>query len=138
MKAHILAAITLMALSTPVFASGNVAKGKSIFNTCKACHSIIAPNGQAIVRGGKIGPDLYGVIGRRAGSEPGFHYGAGIIEAGKKGLIWNQKEIATYVKDPTKYLQQYTGDKGAHSNMPFKLQGGGGADVAAYLASAAH
>ncbi|GHE06625.1 hypothetical protein GCM10008024_41380 [Allgaiera indica] len=84
--------------------------------------------------GGRIGPNLYGVIGRRAGSEPGFNYGAGIKEAGRKGLVWNQKEIAAYLKNSSRFLEQYTGDKGAHSNMPFRLAQGG-ADVAAFLAS---
>lgn len=136
MKVPILAAATLMALSSLVFASGNVANGQKIFNTCKACHSIVAPNGQAIMRGGRIGPNLYGVIGRRAGSEPGFNYGPGLKEAGKKGLVWNQKEIAAYLKGSSQFLEKYTGDKGAHSNMPFNLAQGG-ADVAAYLAAVA-
>ena len=55
------------ALSTfniaPVFA-GDAAKGESEFKKCKARHAVISPYGTEIVKGGKTGPNLFGVIGR--------------------------------------------------------------------------
>ena len=44
------------------------------FGKCKACHSIIAADGTDIVKGGKTGPNLFGVIGRPVGSLDGFTY----------------------------------------------------------------
>lgn len=134
MKAKIVTALTVIALASPAFADGDAAKGEKEFRKCKACHSIIGADGNAIVKGGKVGPNLFGVVGRKAASAEGFNYGAGIKEAADKGLVWTQAEIAEYVKDPTKFLEKYTGDGAARSKMSFKLREHG-EDVAAYLAT---
>jgi cytochrome c len=119
-------------LATPALAQ-DAGKGESEFRKCKSCHSIIAPDGTAVVKGGKTGPNLYGVIGRPLAATE-FDYGAGIREAAAKGLVWDEASLATYVQNPTAWLQEVTGDPAAQSKMTFKL-GKGGADVAAYLAS---
>ncbi|WP_102226090.1 c-type cytochrome [Acidimangrovimonas sediminis] len=134
MKTQMLAALAAIALASPALAAGDAAKGEKTFMRCKACHSITGADGKAIVRGGKVGPNLFGVVGRKAASAEGFNYGAGIKEAAEKGLVWNQEEIAEYVQDPTKFLQKYTGDDKAHSKMTYRLSKGG-EDVAAYLAT---
>ena len=64
-------ALAFALLAAPAFA-GDAAKGESDFKKCKACHSIVADDGTAIVKGGKVGPNLYGVIGRQIGSLEGF------------------------------------------------------------------
>lgn len=114
--------------------AGDAAKGESDFNKCKACHSIIADDGTAIVKGGKTGPNLYGVIGRPVASITDFNYGDGILAAGASGAVWDEAALALYVADPVAWLQGITGDAGAKSKMSFKLASGG-SDVAAYLAS---
>lgn len=115
--------------------AGDPAAGEKLFSRCKACHSIT--NGDAVIqKGGKTGPNLYGVIGRKAGSEEGFRYGPDLVKAGEKGLSWTEAEIADYVADPKVFLQTYLGDAGAKSSMSFKLPKGA-EDVAAYLASVA-
>lgn len=133
MRLQILAGIALLALAGPALADGDAAKGEQTFNKCKACHSIIKDDGTPVVKGGKIGPNLYGVIGRKAGSEAGFNYGTGLKELGKD-VTWTQELIAEYVKNPTAFVKEKTGDQAARSNMAFMLAQGG-ADVAAYLAS---
>jgi cytochrome c len=133
MKISLYVTLAAVALATPSFA-GDVANGEKEFNKCKTCHSIIAPDGTAIVKGAKIGPNLYGVVGRQAASYPDFKYKDGIIELGATGFTWSEEEIAVYVKDPTKFLKEKTGDSKAKSQMAFKLAKGG-EDVAAYLAS---
>jgi cytochrome c len=140
MKTQILAGLALIALAAPAFADGDPAKGATQFNKCKACHSIIKDDGTAIIKGGMVGPNLYGVIGRvagsghKAGSTDPFAYGPGLQELGKTGLVWTQDLVATYVADPTAFVKAQTKDDAAKSNMAFKLPQGG-ADVAAYLAS---
>ncbi len=129
----LIASLTLVA--APAFA-GDAAKGENDFKKCKACHSITAPDGTDVVKGGKVGPNLYGVVGRPLASVEGFAYGDGIKEAAAKGLVWDEAMIAAYVVDPTAWLDQQTGDAGAKSKMTFKLASGG-EDVAAYLASVA-
>ncbi|MGV8987148.1 MAG: c-type cytochrome [Cypionkella sp.] len=129
---------TLALLAVPAFAddhaSGDVDKGENIFKRCKACHSIVAPDGTAVQKGGKIGPNLFGVIGRPVGSEPDFKYGDGMKEVGAKGLIWDEAMLAAYVADPTGWLREQSGDDKAVAKMTFKLAKGG-EDIAAYLAT---
>ncbi|MBI1171298.1 cytochrome C [bacterium] len=129
----LLVTATLLALAAPALA-GDAKVGEEVFKKCKACHSIIGSDGTAIQKGGKIGPNLYGVIGRQIGSLPDFKYGDDIVAAGADGTKWDEAMVAAYVVDPTAWLKQKTGKEGAHSKMAFKLATGG-EDVAAYLAS---
>lgn len=136
MKALLTVTATLLALSAPAFAEGDVAKGKKIFKKCKACHMIVDEEGTKIYKGGKTGPNLYAIIGRTAGTYEGFKFGKSIIAAGEAGVVWDEETLATYVADPKAFLKEATGDAAAKSKMSFKLKKGG-ADVAAYLASLA-
>ena len=133
-KSTLLAALSVLALAAPAFADGDAAKGENEFKKCKACHSITAPDGTDVVKGGKTGPNLYGVVGRAVASDPDFKYGEGILAVGAKGEIWDQKMIEEYVIDPTKWIDEQTGDTSLKSKMTFKLAKNG-EDVAAYLAS---
>jgi cytochrome c len=121
-------------LATPA-AAQDAAKGESEFRKCKTCHMIEAPDGTAIVKGGKTGPNLYGVIGRPVASTE-FDYGDSLRAVGETGAVWDEASLAAYVADPTAWLKEQTGDAAAKSKMSFKLAKGG-ADVAAYLASVA-
>ena len=125
---------TLALLTTPVFAEGDAAKGGKDFTRCKACHSIIAPDGTAVQKGGKTAPNLFGVIGRPVASYADFKYGASMLAAGAKGLIWDEPMLAAYVTDPSAWLKSETGDDKAVAKMTFKMATGG-EDIAAYLAS---
>ena len=129
-----IAALAAISLSAPAFAAGDVVAGEKIFGKCKTCHYITGDDGTVIQKGGKVGPNLYGVIGRPLASYPDFKYGDGIMAAGAKGLIWDEAMLTAYVVDPTKWLDENSGDPKAKSKMAFKLAKGG-EDVAAYLAS---
>ncbi len=128
-----LAAMTLFA--TSALADGDAAKGEGTFaKRCKTCHSIYNGDND-IVKGGKIGPNLFGVIGRSAASTD-FKYGDSAKAAGEKGLVWDQAQIITYLEDPKAFLVEYLGDSKARSKMAFKLRDEGDrADIAAYLAT---
>ena len=134
MKLAIISAVACVALATPLFAEGDAAKGEKEFKKCKACHMIVAADGTEIVKGGKTGPNLYGVIGRPVASEEGFKYSDGILAVGATGAVWDEASLAEYVLDPTAYIDTHGG--GGKSKMTFKLTKGG-EDVAAYLASVA-
>ena len=123
----------LLALAAPAFAEGDAAAGESDFKKCKACHMIVADDGTEIQKGGKTGPNLYGVIGRAVGSAD-FKYGDALVAIGEGGLVWDEVELAAYITDPKAWVKDKTGDDGAKSKMTFKLTKGQ-EDMAAYLAS---
>ena len=135
MTKFILLAVASVALAVPAFAGDPVA-GEATFKKCKACHSIIGADGTEIQKGGKTGPNLYGIIGRGVAADPDFSYGDSIAALGATGAVWDEASLAIYVADPAAYLKQALGDDAAKTKMSFKLATGG-EDVAAYLASVA-
>ena len=132
-KFTLLTAFGALMLATPVLA-GDPAAGEAEFKKCKACHSISASDGTVVVKGGKTGPNLGGVIGRAVASVADFKYGESILAVGASGAVWDEAAVAAYVVDPATWLKDKTGDAAAKSKMSFKLAKGG-EDVAAYLAT---
>jgi cytochrome c len=126
--------LAFLALALPALAAGDAEKGAKEFNKCKSCHAIIDPSGNEIVKGGKTGPNLWGVIGRAPGSVPDFKYGEAIVAVGAAGTVWDEASLVEYTKDPGAWLKAATGDDGAKTKMTFKLAKGN-EDVAAYLAT---
>ena len=131
-KLAIMAAVAALT-ATPVFAEGDIEKGEKAFKKCKACH-LIASEDEVLFKGGKTGPNLYGIVGRTMGSQEGFKYGTGLVAANEAGLVWDEEALTTYVVNPKVFVQEVTGDSGVKSKMTFKLKKGG-EDVAAFLAS---
>jgi cytochrome c len=72
-------------------AGGNAVQGKTYFNRCAICHSNAkgAPN--------RIGPNLFGVVGRKAGSLPNFFY-SGAMK--KSGITWSHEKLEAYIAKP--------------------------------------
>ena len=50
------------------------------------------------------GPNLREVIGRRAGSLPGFRFSPALVEAGGRGLVWTRETLDAYLADPPGFL----------------------------------
>lgn len=106
---------------TPAFATlkGNPVAGKVAFAACKTCH-VVTPGVN------RIGPSLYGVVGRASGSIPGYTYSA----ANKNShIVWSEPVLYQYLLSPQAYLpgtkMTYPGLKDAQKR----------ADVIAYLKS---
>ena len=74
--------------------TGDPAAGEKAFAKCKACHS---------VEPGKhgVGPTLYGVIGRVAGTAEGYNYSKPNRES---GITWTEQEMFDYLEAPTKKI----------------------------------
>lgn len=135
-------ALTL-ALTSQAIAAGDPEKGELLYNRCSSCHAIIK-DGEVLVKGGITGPNLYGVVGRVAGSENDYLNGSerlpigmftdDMIRAGQEGLVWTQENIAAYSQDPIGFIQEYLNDDTARPNMSVKLKKGAD-DIAAYLAT---
>ena len=69
----------------------DVAAGKTSFNKCMACHAI----GEGAKN--KVGPELNGLNGRKAGTAPDYTYS----DANKNsGITWSETEFKEYIKDP--------------------------------------
>ncbi len=103
--------------------SESAAMGAAAFKQCQACHVVVDNDGNAIAgRKAKTGPNLYGIIGRTAGSFEGFRYGRSIVSAGKAGLVWDEENLVRYLVDPTTFLRTFLNDKGARSKMTYKVR----------------
>ncbi len=133
MKLQFSAAIVALLSAAPATADGDVEAGEKSFKRCKACHSIVTPEGDVLFKGGKTGPNLYGVVGRTIGSED-FKYGPGLLEAKDSGATWTNETLAAFITDPKAWLGD--NDYATKTKMTFKMKKGG-SDVAAYLASLA-
>jgi len=119
-------------------ATGDAEAGEKVFKKCKSCHSVIDAEGEAIVKGGRNGPNLYGIYQRTAGAEEDFakKYKDDLVAAGEAGLVWEEETFTAYVEDPRAFLREYLDDKKARSGMAFKLKKEEDrADVWAYLVS---
>jgi len=129
-------AATLIAslLAVPAFAAGDAAKGEKTFKKCKSCHMIESDSGEKIFKGGKTGPNLFGLPGRAAGGVEGFKYSKDLVAAGEAGLVWDEESFAAYVADPKGFLQTFLDNSKAKSKMSFRLKSGA-EDVYSYLAS---
>ncbi len=135
MKIAIIGTLLGAALAMPALAQdGDAANGEKEFRKCKACHMIQSPDGEDIVKGGRTGPNLYGIVGREAASEEGYKYSDALIELREAGEVWTPEDLVGYMTDPNKFVQEKTGDDSARTKMTFKLNKNQ-EDVAAFLAS---
>ena len=137
MRFAIIGALLGATLAMPALAqdAGDATVGEKEFRKCKACHMIQSPAGEDIVKGGATGPNLYGIVGRPAASQEDYKYSEALVALKDAGEVWTVEDLAAYVTDPNKYVQEKTGDSSARTKMTFKLNKNQ-ADIAAYLASA--
>ena len=88
-----------------IFASTSAAEGAKVFKKCAACHSI-AEGGK-----NKIGPALWGVLGRQAGSLPDYKYSKAMAAYGKK---WSFEEMNGFLIKPKDWIK---GTKMAYAGL---------------------
>ena len=131
MKKLSILSLILVIFGSTSFATDTVIRGEKIFRKCTSCHAVITPEGDILRRGGRAGPNLYGVIGRPAASTK-FRYSKALEAAGAVGLIWSPETLADFVTDSSAYLKVRSDNKEARSKMSYRLKKGA-ADVAAYL-----
>ena len=131
--------IALIATSAPVFAAGDPVAGEAVFKQCQTCHIVADADGKVLAgKAAKTGPNLYGVVGRTAGTYPDFKYGEDMIAAGAGGLVWDEATLVAYVQNPSAFLKETLNDKGAKGKMQFQVKDATkAADVVAYIASLA-
>ncbi len=95
MKISMLAIGTILAVSTPALAEGDVAKGEKVFRKCIACHTLEEGKN-------KVGPSLYGVFGRQAGSLEDYKYSTVMVDS---GIVWDDENMDGYLKKPRAFMK---------------------------------
>ncbi|MDP9095697.1 MAG: cytochrome c family protein [Pseudomonadota bacterium] len=100
-------------------ADADIEAGKTSFNKCAICHSI--KQGE-----NKIGPSLYGIVGRPAHSIEGYSYSAAMKAY---DVTWDAATLDTYLVDPRKVVQ------GTKMIYPGLKNDAERANVIAYLAT---
>ncbi len=81
----------LAAAITPAAAAGDPARGATIFLKCRACHRI-GPGARTVV-----GPELNGVVGRKAGSLADYPYSSVLKQS---GITWDEATLTRWLHGP--------------------------------------
>jgi len=105
-----------------LIASADVAKGQTLFKTCATCHTDDAGGAN------KVGPNLWGIVGRKVGAHEGFTYSAAMAAHGGD---WTYQELSAFLAAPAKHVP---GTKMTYAGLK-KVQDR--ADVIAYLRTTA-
>ncbi len=75
-----------------------VKKGAKVFKKCMACHAV-GPDAK-----NKLGPQLTGIIGRKAGAAEGFKYSDALTAKAAEGLVWDEESLIAFLKKPRAFL----------------------------------
>lgn len=112
------AALAVLFVAGPAAAEGDAAKGEKVFLRCKACHTV--------EKGGanKVGPNLHGLWGRKAGSVEGFKYSPALSAA---NFEWTPEALDQWLAKPKEFLP---GNRMAFAGIPKPEER---ADLIAYL-----
>lgn len=73
-----------------------VAEGKKVFRLCQACHTAEADAKH------RVGPNLFGVVGSKAGSKEGFRYSPAMSGS---DVVWDEEALASYLENPRTFIR---------------------------------
>ena len=79
-----------------LLASASIADGEKVFKKCAACHSIAKGGGN------KIGPALWGILGRQAGLVSDYKYSKAMTSHGK---AWSFEEMDGFLTKPKDWVK---------------------------------
>jgi cytochrome c len=116
----VLGAFALTLCASTAFAAGDAKKGQADFARCAICHTVAKGGGNG------VGPDLFGVVGRKAASEPNFYYSQALKSS---GIVWTPDKLDAWIKSPATLVP---GNRMAFAGISDASQR---ADIVAYLAS---
>ena len=86
------ALLLALLVQSAAHAEGDPQAGEALFRkTCAGCHAI----GRAAQH--SFGPQLNGVLGRTAGTSPGYKYSE---ELQASGIVWSEATVGQFVADP--------------------------------------
>ena len=87
----LLAAMALAGLGASAAHAADAAAGEKVFSKCMQCHHI------GLGATNFYGPVLNGLIGRKAGTVPGYDYSKATR---KSHIVWNAKTLSSYLHEP--------------------------------------
>jgi cytochrome c len=114
----LLLALTVPLSTSTAQAAGDAANGKTLFVRCAICHKTAKDAGNG------LGPNLFGVGGRKAGTAAGFAYSDAMKNS---GIVWTEDKLEAYIGDPKGVVP---GNRMAFAGLSNHQQAD---DVAAYL-----
>lgn len=78
-----------------LMANADLKRGETLFLQCRACHSLAAgePN--------KVGPNLHGMFGRKAGLAPDFVYSDPMAQS---EVIWDPESLSAFLERPSQFM----------------------------------
>ncbi len=88
-------AVGLLAALPSVASAQDAEAGKAVFKKCLACHAV-GPDAK-----NKVGPQLNGIVGRKAGTVEGFNYSDAMKNSGK---TWDAATLDGYLADPKAFI----------------------------------
>jgi cytochrome c len=96
---HIFFAIAMLALSSAFASFATAAEdtsgGQVVFNNaCRTCHSVKKDDN-------RLGPNLNAIIGRKAGSVPGYAYSSSMRNS---GITWDAATLDKFIANPDKVV----------------------------------
>jgi cytochrome c len=91
MSVALVLSLVLVLLSATAAPADESVSGATELQKCKICHALDA--------GGRnrVGPDLHGIFGRKAGTAPGFTYSEAMKAS---GIVWDDETLAKFLRDP--------------------------------------
>lgn len=75
--------------------AGDIAAGKKAFAACASCHQL-GPSARS-----GFGPQLNGIIGRRAGSTADYAYSPAMKSS---NIVWTEATLAAFIKNPERVV----------------------------------
>ena len=86
---------TMATSSAALAADGDPVKGASVFQQCQLCHNATKNGGNG------LGPNLFGVVGRKAASLPSFYYSPALKNS---KIVWSEAMLRKWVAGPAKIV----------------------------------
>ena len=116
--------LALSLFSLPALAGDPEAGAAAFASQCQNCHNVVDGAGELLAGRPNMrnGPNLYGIIGRQAGSVDGFRFGASLVAAGNAGLVWSAEDMVPYLINPNVFLRETLDDRRARSQMSFQVR----------------
>ena len=119
-KFALAASLAVAALGITPAVAADADAGAKVFKTqCAVCHSPLAGKNM-------VGPSLFGIVGRKSGSAPGFKYTAANKDS---GVTWDEATLDKYLPNPRAFIPGTTMTYAGLKNDAQR------ADLIAYLAS---
>ena len=113
------------ALALACMIASPVLADDALWRDCRTCHSVVAPDGSVLARGGNSGPNLYGIANGPLAGDPGFRfYSSYLRAAAQTGARWTEDNFVAYMTGPDQFLRSVTGDPQAESGMHVELRRG--------------